>query len=103
MTSAYCKQDISLTDEEKAVFAGHLEREALSNNIWDLFEEWAARSTPGVGFPYLKAYRGDELIGLGLFLRVKPVDLRTSYSKLRSNRFLSGLFSVISTLSNNCA
>jgi hypothetical protein len=102
MTAVYCRQDMSLTEEEKEVFAGHLEREKLSSNIWDLFEEWAARSTSRVAFPYLKAYRGDELIGLGLFLKVKPLDLRTSYSGLRSNRFLGGLFSVISALTNNC-
>ncbi len=36
----YCKMDNSLSDAEKQVFAGHLERLELADNIWDLFGEY---------------------------------------------------------------
>jgi len=102
MNNVHCKKDILLTEEEKNVFAGHLKQEELSHNIWDLFEEWVARSTSKVKFFYLKVYQNDELIGLGLFLRIKPFDLRTSYSRLRKNAFVKKIISVISLLSSNC-
>ena len=102
MNKVYCKKDISLTEEEKEVFTGHLKQEGLSGNIWDLFGEWVERSTSKVKFFYLKVYQDDELIGLGLFLKIKPFDLRTSYSKLRKNIFIRNIVSVISLLSRNC-
>ena len=102
MNNVHCKKDSSLTKEEKEVFAGHLKQEGLSNNIWDLFEEWVDKSTSKVYFFYLKVYQDDELIGLGLFLKIKPVDLRTSYSILRKNAFVNKIISVISILSSNC-
>jgi hypothetical protein len=37
MNRLYCKKDTSLTEEEKKVFAGHLERQKLSEGVWDLF------------------------------------------------------------------
>jgi hypothetical protein len=102
VNKVYCKKDILLTEEEKKVFSGHLKQEALSDNVWDLFEEWVNRSTSKVNFFYLKVYRDSELIGLGLFLKIKPFDLRTSYSRLRKNAFVKKLISVISILSSNC-
>jgi hypothetical protein len=102
MNNSYCKKEISLTKEEKEIFADHLIQEELSNNIWDLFEEWVDRSTSKVKFFYLKVYQDDALIGLGLFLRIKPLDLRTSYSRLRKNPFVKKIASVISILSSNC-
>jgi len=102
MSNIYCKKEISLTEEEKEVFTAHLIQEELSHNIWDIFEEWVERSTSKVKFFYLKVYQGDELIGLALFLRIKPFDLRTSYSRLRKNAFVKKIISVISILSSNC-
>jgi hypothetical protein len=97
-----CEQDTSLSEAEKSVFSGHLERHELSDNIWDLFAEWVTRSTSRVNFFYLKVYLDHELIGLALFLKIKPYDLRTSYSSARNNPYLNRLFSVLSTLTNNC-
>ncbi|KPA14254.1 hypothetical protein MHK_005538 [Candidatus Magnetomorum sp. HK-1] len=79
MDNVHCKKDTSLTKEEKEVFTGHLEQEGLSYNIWDLFEEWVERSTSKVKFFYLKVYKDENLIGLGLFSKIKPFDLTTSY------------------------
>jgi hypothetical protein len=101
--SISCKKESVLTAEEKKIFAGHLESHGLSDNIWDLFGEWVRRSTPGVNFFYLKVYNNEELIGLGLFLKIKPVDLRSSYAGLRKNPILSKIGAGISALSNNCA
>jgi hypothetical protein len=102
MNTIHCKKEISLTEEEKEIFATHLIQEELSDNIWDLFDEWVDRSTSKVKFFYLKVYQDDELIGLGLFIRIKPFDLRTSYSRLRKNAFVRKIISVISILSSNC-
>lgn len=98
----HCRKDTSLTDGEKEVFGGHLENEKLSDSVWDLFAEWVARSTPEVCFFYLKAYLNTELVGLGLFLKVKPFDLRFSYSGLRKNALLSQLAAGLSALTSNC-
>lgn len=99
----YCRKDIKLTAVEKMVFADHLHREKLSDNIWDLFEEWVERSTAGIEFFYLKAFHEDELIGLGLFLRIGSFDLGTSFSRLRKKEYIRKAVSIISKLSKNCA
>jgi len=102
MNNVHCKKDTSLTKEEKDVFTGHLKIEGLSHNIWDLFEEWVEISTSKVKFFYLKVYQGNELIGLGLFLKIKPLDLTTSYSRLRKNALVKKIISFISLLNSNC-
>lgn len=102
MNNVHCKKDTSLTKEEKDVFTGHLKIEGLSHNIWDLFEEWVEISTSKVKFFYLKVYQENELIGLGLFLKIKPLDLTTSYSRLRKNALVKKIISFISLLNSNC-
>jgi len=102
MKTISCKKDYTLSEKEKTIFSEHLLREGLSNNVWHLFEEWVARSTTAVNFFYLKVMSGDDLIGVGLFLKIKPVDLRTSYSRLRRNAVLNRLAGVFSAVSNNC-
>ena len=102
MTAIHCRADTALTDVEKRVFADHLRAEGISDNVFNLFAEWVARSTPAVTFFYLKAMRDGELVGLGLFMRIKPVDLRTSYGALRRRPFLNRLARGFSVLSNKC-
>jgi hypothetical protein len=94
--------DSSLSEAEKAGFADCLERQGLCRSIWDLFGEWVAKSTRSVGFFYLKVHSGSELVGLGLFLRIRPFDLRTSYAPLRRGRFWRKLAGGLSVLSSNC-
>lgn len=103
MNNTYCTKDTTLTEEEKGVFSEHLKQQGLSDNVWDLFGEWVARSTSRTSFFYLKVFRNDELVGLGLFLKITPYDLRSSYSWLRSGTFLSRLAGGLSALSSNCA
>jgi hypothetical protein len=102
MNNTYCRKDITLTEQEKEVFSRHLKQQGLSDNVWDLFGEWVARSTSQVTFFYLKVYMNDGLAGLGLFVKIKPFDLRTSYSALRNKPFLSKFAGALSVLSNNC-
>jgi len=102
MKDVSCKRDISLTDKEKEAFGVHLEQHELSANIWDLFQEWVSLSDANVQFFYLKVYQWDELIGLGLFLKIKPFDLRSSYSRLRAQGPLNTIGSLASSLSRNC-
>jgi hypothetical protein len=85
------------------VFANALEQQGLCLNIWDLFEEWVRRSTRNVSFFYLKVHKGPELVGLGLFLRIRPVDLSTSYSLFRGSASWSKVAAVLSTLGGTCA
>jgi hypothetical protein len=101
-TIMHCTKDTSLSQAEREVFRNHLEHEKLSDSVWDLFGEWVARSIPEVQFFYLKAYLNADLVGLGLFLKVRPVDLRTSYSGLRNNALLSRVAAGLSALVSNC-
>ena len=101
METLHCVKDKTFTDREKDVFAGHLSTEGISSNVWNLFDEWVRRSTKSVEFFYLKALRGGKLEGLGLFLNVKPVDLRTSYAGLRNNALLRALAGGLSAVANN--
>ncbi|MFN2375072.1 MAG: hypothetical protein ABR538_00955 [Candidatus Binatia bacterium] len=101
MTGLVCRKATELTTGEKRVFADHLARQALGENIWDLFEEWIARGTPEVSFFYLKVFSGEKLVGLGMFLRIHPFDLRASYSRLREPGILNTLGALISRASSN--
>ncbi|RJP25682.1 MAG: hypothetical protein C4520_02070 [Candidatus Abyssobacteria bacterium SURF_5] len=103
MNNIRCGKATTLTEREKDLFAKHLRQQGLSNNVWDLFDEWVARSTRRVSFFYLKLFTDDELTGLGLFVKIKPFDLRTSYAALRKNSFLGLLGGGLSALTNNCA
>ena len=102
MSEIHCHIDAALTDVEKGVFADHLRAEGISDKVFGLFAEWVARSTPQATFFYLKALRDGGLLGLGLFIRIKPVDLRTSYGALRRRPFLGALARGFSVLSNKC-
>ena len=102
MRNIICTKDRTLSEQEKNIFTDHLLAEGISGNVWNLFAEWVARSTPAINFFYLKALNGDDLVGLGLFLKIKPVDLRTSYAGLRRNAVLGGLAGWLSLLGNNC-
>ncbi len=97
-----CRRASNLTQAEKAVFSGHLERHGLAANVWDLYGEWVARSTDEVTFFYLKVFSDGELVGLGLFLRVRPFDIRTSYSRLRGTDAAKKLGALLSRVSSNC-
>jgi len=101
MAGLVCRKATELTTGEKRVFADHLVREALSENIWDLFGEWIDRGTPEVSFFYLKVFSGEKLVGLGMLLRINPFDLRASYSRLREPGVLKTLGGLISRVSSN--
>ena len=102
MDNIHCRKEKILTDREKDLFSKHLGEQGLASNIWDLFDEWVARSTPRVSFFYLKVYVDQELIGVGLLVRIKPVDLRSSYSGLRKNALVKAMAGGLSVVSNNC-
>ncbi|MCU0845669.1 MAG: hypothetical protein MUC76_12170 [Spirochaetes bacterium] len=102
MKTLHCVKEKTFTDSEKDVFAAHLVAEGISKNVWNIFDEWVRLSERPVDFFYLKAKRGSELAGLGLFLKIKPVDLRTSYAVLRKNAFRRFLGGGISVAAGNC-
>lgn len=102
MKDLVCRRASGLTPADKEVFAGDLERRGLADNVWDLFAEWVDRGTAEVAFFYLKVYSGAELLGLGMFVQIKPFDLRASYSRLRKAGVLNKIGALISGLSRNC-
>ncbi len=91
MKALRCEKSTSLTEAERQVFSEHLEEQALSPSIFDLFDEWVRRSTAGVEFFYLKAYDDTGLAGIGLFVEVQPFDMRSSYAALRGHPAVSRL------------
>lgn len=102
MNDLTCKRDTKLTHEDRQVFAGDLARQGLADNVWALFDEWIDRGTAEVAFFYLKVYSGSELLGLGMFVRIKPFDLRVSYRRLRKTGVLNRIGALVSRLSGNC-
>jgi hypothetical protein len=102
MSRLRCTKSSSLAGHERAVFAQSLQQQGLTLDIWDLFEEWVVLSTARVEFFYLKVHDEADLAGLGLFLRIRPVDLRTSYSRLRRSALWSGIAAGVSVLSGSC-
>ncbi|MDH3211246.1 MAG: hypothetical protein OEM05_02065 [Myxococcales bacterium] len=98
MTDLRCEKSTSLTAQEKHAFTKHLEEQALSSSVWDLFGEWVRRSTPQVNFFYLKAFADGNLVGIGLFVELNPFDLRSSYSALRRHPVIIKLAGGLSTL-----
>jgi hypothetical protein len=102
LSELICKRNSHLTQEEKRVFEGDLSRRDLAENVWDLFGEWVERSKGGVSFFYLKAYSGTDLLGLGMFVQIKPFDLLASYSRLRKAGLLNKVGGLVSRLTNNC-
>ena len=102
MSVLECSKARSLGDREKAVFADRLEQQGMDLDVWNLFGEWVERSTDHVEFFFLKVHDESELVGLGLFLRIRPYDLRTSYARLRRSAWLSKLAAGVSVLSGNC-
>ena len=102
MPTIYCRKETTFTESEKAVFMETLSRSEMTPNLWDLFDEWVARSDSRVQFFFVKVFQDAALIGVGLFLKVKPVDLRASYAGLRNNRLLSVAAMAASALGRNC-
>ena len=86
-----CERSTTLAEADKLLFSKHLEEQALSKSVFDLFDEWVRRSTAAVEFFYLKAYDDDDLVGVGLFVQIYPFDMRSSYAALRARPTLSRL------------
>ncbi|MBW2523968.1 MAG: hypothetical protein JRI23_07330 [Deltaproteobacteria bacterium] len=102
MSALRCSKHGTLTGKEKAAFAARLGQQGLAVDVFDLFGEWAARSTDRIEFFYLKVHANSALVGLGLLLRIRPFDLRTSYSRLRRRPTWSKLAGAVSALADNC-
>ena len=102
MKNIYCKEDCLLTELEKKVFVQYLDRHGICSNVWELFQQWIVLSNSRVKFFYLKVNHNEQLVGLGIFVKINPYDIRTSYSKLRKNTFLNTITPILSRLGRNC-
>jgi hypothetical protein len=102
METLRCVKEKTFSADERDIFAAHLAAEGISANVWNIFDEWVKLSGKQVDFFYLKALRGPDLAGIAFFLKIKPVDLRTSYSALRKNAFTRFLGAAISAAAGSC-
>lgn len=101
MENIQCIPATSITDNEKQVFINHLELKGLADDVWELFQEWTLLSTKNAEFLYLKVFKRDRLIGMGLFMKIHPFDLRTASATLRKHWILNRLFATASKLSHH--
>lgn len=97
-----CVADQALTNDELRVFDSHLREQGITDNVFRLFGQWVERSTPSARFFYLKVYDRGELEGVGLFVRLKPYDIRSSFIKLRKHVVLRHLAHAFALLTRNC-
>ena len=88
----HCREESVLTPEEKERFDGFFQEHGLSEDIFIYFESLVGLSTDQDRFFFIKAFHGDDLIGLAMFARVGKNKLYNSLNtKLRKSAFLEKL------------
>ena len=96
----YCREEKFLTDAEKALFNGYLEKRGLSEAIWLTFDALIKIAEPGEDFVYIKCYESGNLLGLALFARIEKYSfgqvLRSGWRKIK---ILTGLFKLFAVSS----
>lgn len=91
-SAVHCREESVLTPEEKKRFDGFFEEHGLSEDIFIYFESLVGLSTDQDRFFFIKAFHGDDLIGLAMFARVGRNRLYNSFNtKLRKSAFLEKL------------
>ena len=90
--AVHCKEESVLTPDEKRRFDRFFEEHGLSEDIFIYFESLVGLSTDQDRFFFIKAYHGDDLIGLAMFARVGRNRLYNSFNtKMRKSAFLEKL------------
>jgi hypothetical protein len=85
----HCREEPVLTPEEKERFNGFFQEYGLSEDIFIFFESLVGLSTEGDRFTFVKAFAGDDLVGLAMFARIAGHSLYGSLnSRLRKYAFV---------------
>jgi hypothetical protein len=88
----HCREESTLTSEEKRRFNGFFEEHGISEDIFIFFESLVGLSTESDRFIFVKAFSGDELVGLAMFARIAGHNLYNSLNaRLRRYTFLEPL------------
>jgi len=92
----HCREESVLTSEEKRRFDGFFQEHGLSEDIFIFFESLVELSTDEDRFIFVKAFAGDELVGLAMFARIARHSLYGSLNpRLRRSSFLQTLGGVM--------
>ncbi len=87
-----CRADTTLTRQEREVLDRALRVQGLSGSVLGLYEGLGRLSTDKVQCVFVKAYRQDELLGVGIFVRTVGSKLCDSLnSRLRRRPILMAL------------
>lgn len=80
----HCREESFLTPEEKQRFNGFFQEYGISEDIFIFFESLVGLSTEKDRFTFVKAFAGDDLVGLAMFARIAGHSLYGSLnSRLR--------------------
>jgi hypothetical protein len=79
--AVHCTEATFLTAAEKQRFTGFFDEYGISEDIFIFFESLVRLSNDQDRFFYIKAFDGDELVGLGMFARIGRHSL---YNSLRT-------------------
>ena len=87
--SIQCREESIFTPDEKQRFSGFFEEHGLNEDIFIFFESLVGLSTETDRFTFVKAFAGDELVGLAMFARIEGHSLYNSLSaRLRNYALL---------------
>jgi hypothetical protein len=88
----HCREETVLRPEEKQRFDGFFQEHGLSEDIFIFFESLVGLSTDKDRFMFVKAFAGNELVGLAMFARIAGHSLYGSLnSRLRRYALLERL------------
>ena len=91
-SSIHCREESVLTAEEKQRFDGFFQEFGISEDIFIFFESLVGLSTDKTRFMFVKAFAGDELVGLAMFARIAGHSLYGSLNaRMRKHAFLETL------------
>ena len=91
-SSIHCREESVLRPEEKQRFDGFFQEHGISEDIFLFFESLVGLSTDKDRFMFVKAFAGNELVGLAMFARIAGHSLYGSLnSRLRKYALLERL------------
>jgi len=87
-----CREESFLSPAEKQRFSGFFREHRLTEELFIFFESLVDLSTEQDRFVFVKAFAGDELVGLAMFARIAGHSLYSSLNAgLRKHAFLERL------------
>ena len=94
----HCREESGLTSEEKQRFNGFFREHEISEDIFIFFESLVGLSADKDRFTFVKAFDGNDLVGLAMFARIGDHSLYNSLNaQLRQYGFLKQLGAMMSS------